>query len=732
MNTRTSKAGALFLFSAFVVAISISLFFTTCDFMPPEPLCTVDFIADGGVPQPLRQILMYGRKIAKPADISKTGFIFAGWFSEDSFTYAWNFEEYCIFNNITLYAKWEQVIETSGFTVAFNSNGGSGVDEQTISLGGTATRPAAPTKEDYVFDDWYSDEELIYRYNFLTKVYGDITLYAKWDILTETPSYLVTFNSNEGSLVESQRIISGDTVVEPDAPTREDYIFDNWFSDEELLYRYNFSTKVYGDITLYAKWILSTYTVTFNSNGGSTVSHQMIVSGETVEQPKNPTKDHYVFDNWYSDMELTSSYSFSTPVINNITLYAKWELPFGVQFEASCLGLTPGSTTEELYLNWYAETGTGNVTQVRFIDDNNNIIVSTNGTVTAASAGYVAHKASVSGFIPNSQYRYSVSNNGTDWSYEYNYKTANTGAFRFAFVADPQLRNTAPYVQNWKNTMIKIGAAGASFIAGIGDQVDDEDGDEENYNNFFAAPELRSIPYSPAVGNHDRTYHFKYHFNVPNEQEFELFDAGGSAQSLERAIIKAAANYWYLYNRVLFVVLNTSAYPDASDGYLYMARLSKTLKTAVTACTGQYDWLFVQHHKSTRSIAEHALDEDIKQYIDSGFEDLMDEHNVDFVLAGHDHVYARSYALKGGEVVNTEKHNIVNPGGAIYLTGNTASGIHQYDIIDPIVWEYYTNVGIQDRKPHYTIIDVNGNTVTFNVYNSDSDIVPIDYFTVTK
>ena len=65
-------------------------------------------------------------------------------------------------------------------TVIFDSNGGSNVTEQAIYDGSCAYEPEAPTREGYVFDGWYADNELTNAYDFSTPVTGDTTLYAKW------------------------------------------------------------------------------------------------------------------------------------------------------------------------------------------------------------------------------------------------------------------------------------------------------------------------------------------------------------------------------------------------------------------------------------------------------------------------------------------------------------------------------------------------------------------------
>ena len=66
------------------------------------------------------------------------------------------------------------------------------------------------------------------------------------------------------------------------------------------------------------------HTVTFDTQGGSTVDIQDVISGTAAKEPDAPTKDHFVFDGWYRNQLCTESYDFSTPVTGDITLYAKW------------------------------------------------------------------------------------------------------------------------------------------------------------------------------------------------------------------------------------------------------------------------------------------------------------------------------------------------------------------------------------------------------------------------
>lgn len=67
------------------------------------------------------------------------------------------------------------------------------------------------------------------------------------------------------------------------------------------------------------------YTVTFETNGGSSVDAQKVARGESAVEPAAPTKMGYTFEGWYADAEGTTAYDFTTPVTGDITIYAKWQ-----------------------------------------------------------------------------------------------------------------------------------------------------------------------------------------------------------------------------------------------------------------------------------------------------------------------------------------------------------------------------------------------------------------------
>jgi uncharacterized repeat protein (TIGR02543 family) len=65
-------------------------------------------------------------------------------------------------------------------------------------------------------------------------------------------------------------------------------------------------------------------TVTFNSNGGSSVPAQTVDNGYKATKPADPTKSGYTFGGWYTDSACTTAFDFNTAVTSDITLYAKW------------------------------------------------------------------------------------------------------------------------------------------------------------------------------------------------------------------------------------------------------------------------------------------------------------------------------------------------------------------------------------------------------------------------
>ncbi|MBP0726487.1 InlB B-repeat-containing protein [Bacillus sp. RG28] len=276
---------------------------------------------DGGLVQ--SKTAEYKTTITAPNVPTRPGYTFDGWYKDAEGKNAWDFATDKVTENTILYAKWS----SNSYTVSFNSEGGSAVDSKTVVFNTTVGEPTAPTRTGYTFDGWYKDVEGKTAWNFATdKVTENTILYAKWSSNNSINSYTVSFNSQGGSVVDSKTVIFNTTVGEPTAPTRPGYTFVGWYKDAEGQTAWNFATdKVTENTILYAKWSSNSYTVSFNSQGGSVVDSKTVIFNTTVGEPAAPTRPGYTFVGWYKDAEGKNAWNFATDkVTENTILYAKW------------------------------------------------------------------------------------------------------------------------------------------------------------------------------------------------------------------------------------------------------------------------------------------------------------------------------------------------------------------------------------------------------------------------
>ncbi|KAK3604871.1 hypothetical protein CHS0354_000534 [Potamilus streckersoni] len=300
---------------------------------------TVTFNSNGGSTVPNAKVT-HGSKVAKPIDPSRVGYAFGGWYKEEASTNVFNFDTETIKANIILYAKWAE----NSYTVTFNSNEGSAVPEAIVKYGSKVTKPTDPSRVGYAFGGWYKEAALTNVFNFGTEtITANITLYAKWTINT----YTVTFNTGDGSTVPEATVDYGGNVTKPTDPTRVGYAFGGWYKEVGLTNAFNFDTEtITANITLYAKWAENSYTVTFNSNGGSTVPNVTVDYGSKVTKPTDPTREGHAFGGWYKEAGFINKFIFDTETITaNIILYAKWaENSYTVTFNTGDGSTVPAAT----------------------------------------------------------------------------------------------------------------------------------------------------------------------------------------------------------------------------------------------------------------------------------------------------------------------------------------------------------------------------------------------------
>lgn len=213
-------------------------------------------------------------------------------------------------------------------TVAYY-DGADVISTFTVDKGTTldeTSKPANPEKEGYVFAGWYTNVDLTDKYNFDLPVTADLKLYAKFEESVAVETQTVTFMKDAETLFDTSVVKKGNTVGVPAEPTNDGYSFAGWYTDVKCTTAYDFNLPVNTDITLYAKG-LAKYTVSFDTDGGSTVESQTVVTGNKATKPAvNPTKKGYNFVGWYTDNTYTTEFDFENTIItDNTTIYAKFE-----------------------------------------------------------------------------------------------------------------------------------------------------------------------------------------------------------------------------------------------------------------------------------------------------------------------------------------------------------------------------------------------------------------------
>lgn len=260
----------------------------------------------------------------------------------------------------SLYIK--EIKMTYSDSVMYNVSFFDGTKEYTeyakkVEENGKLIRPTDPEKEGYVFDAWYKEYTFDNKWDFENDIVAaDTKLYAKFLPEAEVTKYNVTFKSDENTVINTVTVKEGNSVGEPENPVKDGYQFDGWYTDVNCTDKYDFNTVVSADLTLYAKW-LAKYTVSFDTDGGSTVEPQTVVTGNKATKPTStPTKKGYNFVGWYTDNTYTTEFDFENTIItDNTTIYAKFEDASIIRLNGYTFNKI--STLEELTTGYYVIGG---------------------------------------------------------------------------------------------------------------------------------------------------------------------------------------------------------------------------------------------------------------------------------------------------------------------------------------------------------------------------------------
>ena len=228
------------------------------------------------------------------------------------------------------FKKTGQTTEEYNIKVTESENGKVTTDKEKAKKGETVKLTATPA-EGYVLDkltvkDKDGQEVNVGEGNTFIMPASDVTVTATFK--KAAAIYTVKFEANGGKPEPAeQNVEEGKKVDKPADPVMEGNKFVGWYTEAECINRFDFATPISQNITLYARYVSDethTYTVTFDSNGGTEVPPQTVLEGEKATKPADPTTFSDEFDGWYIDKNFDKEFDFNTPITGDITLYAKW------------------------------------------------------------------------------------------------------------------------------------------------------------------------------------------------------------------------------------------------------------------------------------------------------------------------------------------------------------------------------------------------------------------------
>ena len=268
---------------------------------------TVQYINEGKI---IKEEELEEGSIINVPEVTKEGYTFKGWYEGE--------EKYDVYEPITRNLILESKYEINKYKVRFINEDGSVLQEETLDYGSTPTyKKETPTKKrteeyTYEFDKWSPE---------ITKVTGNQEYKATYKATKN--KYTVTY-INEGKEYHKETALYGNTIKNVENPTKEGYTFIGWYDINDK--KVNHPITVTKNMTLYSKYEINSYKVSYYNEGVKYIEDQKINYGENALKPNtNPSKIGYTFKYW-SIKENGEEYEFSTKITEDITLYAVYEI----------------------------------------------------------------------------------------------------------------------------------------------------------------------------------------------------------------------------------------------------------------------------------------------------------------------------------------------------------------------------------------------------------------------
>jgi acid phosphatase type 7 len=333
---------------------------------------------------------------------------------------------------------------------------------------------------------------------------------------------------------------------------------------------------------------------------------------------------------------------------------------------------------------------------IEFVDKAKNIRAKTEKILLENNREVSYYSAVMDSLEPNTLYTYRVGAD-SEWSEWNQFTTAEEkpDPFKFVFFGDPQNDIKEHVSRVFREAFIKVPDARFWLFSG---DITSEPEDEQMEEVFDAAGFVfRMVPSILVPGNHDNLFKTVNGKIVLNEQgkriRTKILPQSWRAQFTlpENGISGLEESSYYIdYQGARFIMLNSNDRLQEQAAWMERILLGNPNK-----------WTIVSFHHPLYSFGEDRDERETR----NTFLPYFDKYNVDLVLNGHDHVYARSYKLKAGKKVRDDEP------GTVYVV--SVSGPKMYEMNSHYVG-LMGKVGVNVQL--FQVIEVSDNKLKYAAY----------------
>lgn len=366
--------------------------------------------------------------------------------------------------------------------------------------------------------------------------------------------------------------------------------------------------------------------------------------------------------------------------------------------------------SSEMRINWHSPTSiTGLKVEYTIASDATyanstkvngvNRSFSREDTKTAKYVGFSTPRyvwtAELTDLNASTKYIYRIISDSKVYTGDYTFETAaaTEEEFSFLFMTDPQYytESTASKFNimtehHLENSNIKF-----AFITG---DISDKGGNSSYWDMFYTKSSIAKIPFATTVGNHE------YYDSSTNTVDNTIYQHFFNNPQNGPEHVKGSS-YYFLYNNALFIMLDSEDKGNLEEQKTWFKSVCNSYSPS---------YIIVGNHRSCYAGAEYYQDgvTYLKQW-----GSVFDECNVDLVLSGHDHMYARTKSLYKDEI-STDEYL-----GTTYILGGSAGTKYYSKKNDTNLpkWDCYF-----DRTTVSTVITLGKNYLTTKTYDIDTNL----------